>query len=103
MSKFLFFFAIGAIIAFLASMFYIGSDEQLKDAIENHLIEFIISKTLFSFFASLIWSVVSCFLYRVIFINDSKKISIGYFLMFSIVGYFILSLSFVLIFICIPR
>lgn len=99
MNRILFFFVIGALLVFLAAMFHIGSDEQLKDVIENHLAKFIIAKTLFSFFVSILWTLLSYCLYRLVFMEDKKRIPFGRFFLVSIAGYLILSLCFALVFI----
>lgn len=99
MNRFLFFFIIGALLTFLAAMFHIGSDEQLKDMIENHLAKFIMAKTLFAFFISILWTLLSYCLYRLIFMEDNKKISFGRFFVLSIAGYLLLSFCFALVFI----
>lgn len=102
-AKFIPFFLIGAMLIFLTSMLYIGSEEQVHDAIENHLLKFIVSKFLLSFAVSLFWSVIAYSLYRSVCTNDRYKIAASCFFIYSIAGYFVLSIFFVLIFIYLPR
>lgn len=99
MNKFLPFFLIGTIPVFLTSMLYIGSEEQLQDVLENHLLKFIIAKFLLSFVVALIWSVIAYFSYWLLSANDQYKISAGRFFIYSEIGYLLLLLIFALLFI----
>lgn len=71
--NYLIWIVIGSVLVTLASVFYIGSKEQLEKDLTVNIYRFTIGKILFSFLISIIWAFFSYFLYKA-FVEERGKI-----------------------------